>query len=160
MATAKQIKVIKAIQRDKFSSDEEYRDWLRNNFKVTSCTKLNNQEASEAIQLLTEGKIKPVTPAKYRGNGKRGSQVHLTPAQAERIRILEEILDWHSNGRRLQGFMKRIFNRETRVDWLKNYEAVKLILGMTKLISGKDETLFKKLNSMNNSELQTYRENL
>ena len=97
-ATARQKQLISILRRERFGSEEEYRDFLQDNFGKSSSTKLNKSEAGECSDLLKTGK-----KSTYYGAGCRGSQQRLTDEQAKRIAVLEAMLGWDKN--RTRGFI-------------------------------------------------------
>lgn len=153
MATAGQIKTIQTLRRKQFGNDEQdYRDWLMANFDVHSTKQLNKSNASEAIQILIGGDISNKR-GKYIGSGEVGSQRHLTQAQANRIAILENLLGWSESG--TLKFIERQIGRPKAVDWLMNFEAGKVIVGMTRVLSNGDQDKYLQLNQMPNQTLKS-----
>lgn len=173
--TKRQIKALQTASRKIFSSVEERRDWLENNYGVRSFTNLSIDKADELIKKLTRiqthtskngGGSPPPAPSLNRpiGKGKPGSQRHLTLGQAERIRLLGELLRWDFNG--LISFIKRQINKNKEtvilksVEMLMNYEAVKVIIGMEKIACVKYGFEYEVLNKMQNSELRDLIDNI
>jgi len=150
MPTRKQIGYIKALCKDRFDRDDDYRDFLEKHFGVRSSLKLKTPQISQLIDLL-KGKRQT---AKYYGAGSRGSQINLTVFQAERIELLESLLGWDE--KRLLGFIERQLGKKKAVQWLMNYEATKVITGLQKLWSENDDELYKSINDMGAKELRKF----
>ena len=118
---------------------------------------LTKQEAAELITKLsamTGFKQQKKQTSKYQGHGRRGSQIHLSDIQAERIAILEDKLGW--NEARTAGFITRQTGKAAAVRMLMNYEAVKVIVGMTRILAGGNRALFLGLNKSGNNELRVF----
>jgi len=91
---------------------------------------------------------------KYKAAGNRGSRRRITPAQADRIDILQELLGWSDKG--LLSFIQRQTSKNQAVDWLTGVQAGKVIVGMQRVLSGGDQALYKAINDMTNSQLKEY----
>ena len=130
----KQIKAIQTLRRGLKMSDDDYKSMLAG-YNVTSCTELVNDLASDLISKL--GKLVPSDDwrqsGKYYGTGERGGQRHLTQLQADRIDVLEKMLSWERSS--TVSFVIRQLGAVKCVSMLMNYEAVKVITGMQKVLS-------------------------
>jgi hypothetical protein len=151
MATKGQLKVIHIYRRKVFGDDSEYRYWLNENFGVNSTKDLNKRDASECIQLLSGSGTHSRRKSKYHGSGIVGYQRNLTQPQADRIEALEIMLGW--TGMNTTQFIKKQIGALKDVSWLMNHEAVKVIVGMQRILSGGDEGEYKRINSMTNHQL-------
>jgi hypothetical protein len=158
--TKNQIKAVRTLASRIFPSDDDYRSMLAT-MNVTSTKDLSFAQAKILIGKLAEIAKKknchsrmPLSgiQKKYYGTGKCGQQRHLTAAQAERIEILVEALSW--NDARLRGFLKRQLNKNTAIQMLMNYEAVKVIVGLEKILSDGNREYYLKINKLNNEQLK------
>jgi len=141
-----------------FDDDEQYRDWLEDNFGVRSSTdrRFTTRKASEAIGLMSrlEGNTSLPHPAKmdeelssrrekkyrYRGTGKGGSAAgHLTQSQADEIGRLQDALGW--NTARLTGFIRRQTKKFCTPEMLLSHEASRVISGMRAVLRDKKEVV-------------------
>lgn len=148
--TKAQVKKLRTVASKVFETDEDYRDALRF-YGCDSTVLLTKDQASDFISRL-EGKQPP--KRSYKGTGKRGRQQHLTPAQAERIEILESLLGW--NRTRTNGFIKRQVRHFKAVEMLMNYEAVKVITGMQRIIANGDKDVYRTINRSSNMDLRNH----
>lgn len=142
------IKPLRTAASKAFGDDDKYHDWLSDNYGVRSTLDLHNGQAIEALKLLSK-----ITGFKggqryYTGQGKSGKQQHLTQGQASKIAVLEKILNWQSQNHRLRGFIKRQTGKLTTVEMLMNWEASKVIVGMQRIIAGKNKRLYDYLNTL------------
>jgi hypothetical protein len=90
--------------------------------------------------------------SKYKGSGTRGLNLHITPMRAERISILEELLNW--NTKRTQGFIFKQTGYQKSVEMLTSQEGGKVIVGMTRIFSNGNKDIYIKLNNLSNRELK------
>lgn len=142
--TKKQIIAIRTMASKKFS-DEEYHDWLWWNFKKESTKDLSYSEAESARKLL----YKPFNHTPF---DRVRSYTAISKAQAERIAILEVILEWHEDQSRLAGFVKKQTGKDVDVMKLSKKEAQKVITGMQRIVAPESDD-YKKLNNTKNSNL-------
>ncbi len=71
----------------------------------------------------------------HEGAGKRGHVGGpLTQQQAQKIGALERELGWQNHPARLRGFIERQIGTRKAVEWLRNYEAQKVILGLERVL--------------------------
>jgi hypothetical protein len=139
--TKEQLKFIHILRRKKFQADQDYRNFLVDNFDVESTKQLSVSEADECIKLL-KGEETP--ERKYFGAGNKGSQRFLTQKQADRIEALETLLEWDTDQTR--GLIERNTKAKKSVDMLFGYEASQLIIAMQKILAEGDEEVYKELN--------------
>jgi hypothetical protein len=114
-------------------SDDNYKSILAG-FGVESCTALGSFQATGLISKLS--KLVPAvkkSPKKYYGTGERGEQHHLTQLQAERIEVLEKMLNWERSS--TVTFIIKQVGAVKCVSMLMNYEAVKVITGMQRVLA-------------------------
>mgnify|MGYP001155424868 CR=1 FL=1 len=152
--TKDQIKAYKTLI-NKLKIDKETELSMLERYKVNSCKFLSR---SDAIWLIKELSKRVNEPKKNIGKGQRGSQMHLTDLQAERIILLQQLLGYHDAG--LQSFIHRQVGKLKSVSMLMNYEASKVIVGMEKVFAGKNRELFLRLNKMSNAELKSFIKNI
>lgn len=146
-----QIKAVKTLANQVYHTNEDYKEAL-DSYGVDTCVNLSSSQASQFISKMSQSiNQKEKVKKTYFGAGSRGLQRHLTPEQAERIGILEELLGW--NNIRTVNFIKRQTGKNKAVNMLANYEAVKVIVGMQRIASGGDKELYAKINKMNNAQL-------
>ncbi|APF20370.1 hypothetical protein Calab_1480 [Caldithrix abyssi DSM 13497] len=137
MASKKQIKLIRALAAHHFYDDDDYHDWLFDQFGKKSTKELTGHEAHEAIQLLSFRKapLRVDGGRHYSGSGRAGDGRHfLTQAQANKIGALEYALGWSGNPFRLIGFIKKQTGKNKTVEMLSRSEASKVIIGLEKLL--------------------------
>ena len=141
-STKGQRKAIHAAAAITFGSDDDYREWLHNNFGVHSCTNLSFSEAHQAIQILAA-----FTGHKsdYKHQPRQGSRV--SGAQITKIKALEILLDWKENPARLDGCINRQTGKTAALEMLNKSEAKKIIIGMQRIASGKSKEVYKALNT-------------
>lgn len=165
-ASKGQVKAIRTLASKIFRDDDEYHDALMSNYGVKSSKDLRYYEASEFINKLSRlagstptsagGNTSPSAGApSYYGKGKKGRQRNLTPAQAERIEILKNILGW--NEQSVLNFIHRQTRRLKGVQMLMNWEAVKVIVGMQRILSKNAGIEYSEINSASNKELKNMR---
>lgn len=138
MANKKQIKAIRTLASRHFYNDDDYHDWLFEQFKKRSTKELNSYEASEAIQLLSFRKppLRRDGGRYYRGMGRAGDGgVFITQAQADKIGALENAFGWSGDPFRLIGFIKKQTGKIKTVEMLSRSEASKVIIGLEKLMN-------------------------
>jgi len=150
------------ILKAKIFSEKEYRNALMDIFGVESSKALTFYQASDFIKKLTNladsnshsGVASPKSAGvpSYYGKGRKGTQRHLTNAQAERIELLQNLLSW-ANGS-VTKFIARQTKKNTAVPMLMNYQAVKVIVGMQKIYSERSNVAYEKLNKMSNKQLK------
>jgi len=136
--TKPQIKKIRTMASHIFGDDEDYHNWLIENFGKKSTKKLNIHEASEAFRLLdgdTSG---------YDGR-------LLSKAQGERIALLQDMMDWDSE--HLVGFVDRQVKGGKKISQLYKHEARKVIIGLQRVISKGSKDVYDWINRMNNKQL-------
>lgn len=97
---------------------------------------------------------RPTRRKRYEGKGERGRQRHLTPLQAERIRILEDLLGWNSVS--VQRFIYKQIGKLKGVEMLMNYEAGKVIVGMQRVLAFNTKVEYGKLNNCINGRLKEF----
>lgn len=168
MATSAQIKAIHTIKSKINMNDDEYRSNLKvYGVESSSDPRFVPEMAGDFIQKLslaakqiltnnTPDKAGTPSPAlsykKYDGKGKRGFNRHITPARAERINILEQILEWDS--KRLQGFIFKQTGLSKGVEMLTSSEGGKVITGLTRIYTAGNRDLYLKINRLPNNELR------
>lgn len=152
--TKDQIKAYKTLI-NKLKIDKETELSMLERYKVNSCKFLSR---SDAIWLIKELSKRVNEPKKNIGKGQRGSQMHLTDLQAERIILLQKLLGYHDAG--FQSFIHRQVGKLKSVSMLMNYEASKVIVGMERVFAGKNRQLFLSLNKMSNAELKSFIKNI
>ena len=162
--TKGQVKAIKTAQKHVFKSDEDYRFTLSQNFGVNSCTALTYYQAQDLIKRLAKltnyntnsGSGRPtsagVSSSNYRGRGKRGTQKHLTQLQADRITLMEKLLGWKPES--TTKFIKRQTGNLTGVQMLMNWQAVKVIVGMQRILSENLGVDYSSINKADNETLK------
>lgn len=158
LATPNQIKAIKTISKMIFKTDADYREML-SGYGVQSCTKLDTNQATEVIKKLSSGlkqpKAKPGKPygsGTARGEKRKGkSSIHLTGAQAERIGMLADALGWNNTS--ITQFIQRQTGALKAVQMLMKYEAMKVIVGMTRVLSANLKIDYENLNGASNNQL-------
>lgn len=102
MITPGQIRAVMSLWKHTYDDEEAFRDALENSYGERSVRMLSKAQAHAVIELL----VKNAPPrARYRGSGKRGFNRRITPARAERIGILQDILSWNNAG--LLSFIER-----------------------------------------------------
>jgi len=155
-----QIKAVRTLASKAFPDDETFRTAL-SGYGAEHTGELSYFDARDFITKLSAIVNKNPKEAekftkkkKYYGTGERGRQRHLTPLQAERILLLEELLGW--NEVRTRGFIKKQINKDTAVQMLMNYEAVKVIVGMQRIFSGGNKDRYKEINEMTLSQLKNF----
>lgn len=161
------------IQRLDISNDD-YKNNLRTyGVEHSNDPKFTNEMASDFIDKLSRsaqpgphsddvGLTQPASSAsnnerdnytpKYKGSGTRGLNLHITPMRAERISILEELLSWDT--KRTQGFIFKQTGYQKSVEMLTSQEGGKVIVGMTRILSNGDKSLYQKFNNLSNRELK------
>ena len=116
-----QIRAMQTLRHKVFGTDEEYREWLANNFGGKRSTKdLSYAEAREGISLLA-------------GN-KPQDGPWLSCKQAWLIDKMENELCWQDNPQRMVGFIRRQTGLNKTKEMLTVREASKVITGLKKLI--------------------------
>ncbi len=167
--TKKQIKAIKTISKIVFSNDDEYRAAL-SGYGVKSCTEMTFTQAGVLINDLTNladskthsGRVRPSSAGvpspsvqkqkKYYGSGKRGYKRHLTKLQAERIKILEGLLKWNKDT--TVKFIGKQTKNLSSVEMLMNWQAVKVIIGMQRILSINSKIEYSVINDTKNYNLR------
>ncbi len=179
MASTAQIKAIHTLKSKLHLDDENYRMNL-SRYGVNSTTDKNfsSKMAGDFIKHLSKSVASirfsaeaekhsatgDVAKKKYYGTGERGYQHHLTPMQAERISILENLLQWNESedrsqksedsNKRLLGFIFKQTGKQKAVQMLMNYEAGKVIVGMQRILAIGDQAKYNALNKMPNKQLK------
>jgi len=166
-ANSDQVRAIRTLASKIFADDNEYHDSLEQNFGVRSCKSLTIAQASSFVKnlsshlsgtgLSSSGSVHPRASGtfnKYTGRGVKGRQKHLTAYQAERIELLEKLLGWKSENTTV--FVSRQVKLLKGVEMLMNWEAVKVIVGMQKILSSNLKTEYAVINAARNSELKNY----
>jgi hypothetical protein len=144
--TNKQVIALRTAASKMFASDENYHDWLGTNFGKFSTLQLTVNEAGEAIRLISKNYFNQKN--RHYGTGKPGLQQHLTQRQATKIGFLEKILGWENEPGRMTGFIQRQTGRLKAVEMLMNWEATKVIIGLQRIIAGKNKRLYDYLNTL------------
>jgi len=161
LITKNQIRAVRTLASRVFPSDDDYRSML-GTIGVESTRQLSFEQAKGIIAQLSKRvgtnpchseRSEESHPKKYYGTGKRGSQRHLTASQAERIGILADALGW--DDARLHGFLKKQLNKNTAVQMLMNFEAVKVIVGLERILADGNRKYYLQLNKMNNQQLKS-----
>lgn len=168
LPTAKMIKILHTLASNIYSDDEERRDFLKSNYGVESFKQLRFEDASELINKwlsLSKPRSKPTSAgnppcASFRnvGKGRKGKTKMLTQLQADRIGILKDLLGWDLSA--ITNFISRQTKKRKyvviikTVSMLMNYEAVKVIIGMEKIVALNFEINYQVINKYSNSELK------
>ena len=158
--TSAQVKTIRTLISSLNLSDDIYRDMLAQ-YQVKSCKELFKNEATDLISALSKLARRQGIKNKKRkpyGTGERGAERHLTDEQAERIEILRLLNGW--DNMRLNGFLYRQTGELRAVQMLMNYQATKVITGMTKVFAGTSRRNFLELNNHTNRQLKDLYERL
>lgn len=176
-----QIKAIQTLKHKLGLADDTYKSMLAG-FGHESCTEFSNGEAGDLIRKLSAllPKDNWRESGKSYGTGARGGQRHLTQLQAERIDLLEKLLGWQRSS--TVAFVIRQLGAIKGVAMLMNYEAVKVVTGMQRVLafdmmkveenfSGPDRRLlqggagirqkefYESINNSTNKQLQELYEN-
>src|ERR1035437_8076532 len=129
-----QIKAIQTLKHKLGLADDTYKSML-GGYGHESCTEFSNGEAGDLIRKLSS--LLPMDnwreSGKSYGTGERGGQRHLTQLQAERIDMLEKLLGWQRSS--TVAFVIRQLGAIKGVAMLMNYEAVKVIIGMQRVLA-------------------------
>lgn len=160
--TKRQIAAIHTLKAKLGINDDTYQSILLA-YGVDSSSKLSFTEAGEMISNFSarlNGKNPtPLPKKKYYGKGKRGQEKNLTQMQAERILILEKLLEW--NDYSTFSFLKRQTGKNTGVQMLTNTEASNVIVGMQRTLAGKIggvvQEVYTYINSLSNNQLRDYK---
>lgn len=132
------IVALRTITSKCFKNDDQYHDWLADNYGLASTKDLSEQEGREAITLLL----------KAFGDGKRlrindsdEAEVGnwLSEDQEKYIKRLEKELGWKDNKSRLLGFIKRQTGLNKSARMLSVRDAQKVITGMLRLLKIEDQ---------------------
>jgi len=171
--STKQIMAIKTLQSKLQMNDDGYHAALWEFAEAGSCTELSKSQATKFISDLSNklNKTAPYSstpqspaspggaPSRYTGNGKNGRSKHLTPARANRIEILEDLLGW-TGEEKLTKFIKRQVARLrpenilVHVNMLSNKEASKVIIGMQRVFCDDRKLDYEKINMLGNKQLK------
>ena len=92
----------------------------------------------------------------YYGSGKANGLGYsrITAAQAGKISGLEYLLGWETNPARLAGFITRQTGKDKAVEWLSVSQAQKVIIGLQRILAGKDKALYHFLNTLEAGEME------
>lgn len=120
---------LRAAASKLFPDDEQYYNFIGQNYGVDSTLDLTETEAEEAIGII-DAELK----ALKRSNHGRRKGSFLTLNQKEYIIGMFDELGWEK-GPRQWGFIEKQINRKCTIDMLKNREASKVIQGLEKLIN-------------------------
>lgn len=130
----RQIKAIRTLKHKLGLADDTYKSMLLG-YGHESCTEFSNGEAGDLIRKLSDLLPKDSwrESGKSYGTGDRGGQRHLTQLQAERIDFLQNLLGWERSS--TVAFVIRQLGAIKGVAMLMNYEAVKVITGMQRVLA-------------------------
>ncbi len=153
----KKLRTLASMQMD----DEAYHDWLFDVFHKESTKDLSSWEAHQAIRCLETGtmpKRKSDTPRAplYRGDNSRGGSYRgesLSKGQLVRIALLQMYLEWDDEA--LFKFIGKQIKRDNgQPTGLKKAEAVKVVVGLQRVLADSNKKLYAWINKMSNKELQ------
>ncbi len=155
MLSKNKIKAIGILRNSVFAGNNENYYAMLSGYNVKSCKDLTERQASSLIAKLheLEGTSRKT---KYSGKGKRGSQTRITKLQAERIELLMSLLGW--NDKSIYKFINKQLKKNSGVEMLRNYEARKVIIGITKVLADKHNYSYSFFNDMSNRELRGLKE--
>jgi hypothetical protein len=125
MITNGQKKIIWTIVRKHGLDEEEFREWLYQNFETRSTRKLADYAADEVIKAL-----KALIGAEYRP---RPVTWGITMKQMAKAKALAGELGW-DDPKRLDGMVKKMFDPKNRPELLTKTEGTKLIIALEKMV--------------------------
>jgi hypothetical protein len=188
LANGNQVKAIHTLVTTLGIDDKEYREML-DGYGVVTSKKLSFGQAGDFITKLStlvrvDAARKQYTPrpagtplkgetVKVYGTGERNdiTKKNLTDEQADRIEILRLLLNWDTM--RLSGFLYRQTGELRAIQMLMNYQATKVITGMTKVLACSLKSpvpsgtpplekgdIYRELNNMTNRQLKDLYEKL
>lgn len=125
MLSQKQLALIHIARNQIDISEEEYRDLLKNNFRVESSKNLTPFQFKKLMEVF-ENKLGFV---KITGE--------LSEAQYKKIRKMCDLLKW--NRERINGFVKRQLGESKAIETINKAEANKVIEGLKGVSYGKKD---------------------
>lgn len=125
----------------------QYHNWLAENFDGIASTKdLTQTQATLGISFLRKQINYQPKRSTYTGQGKRGRAAgRITPEQAQKIGALAQQLDWDDSA--VRNFINRQTGQTMAVEWLREYQATKVIIGMQKILAHGDKQTYQELNT-------------
>lgn len=146
--TKKQIGYFRGLTAKVFTSDDDYRDWLRVTFPRAvwqdptrpSCLDLSTGQGITAIEMvkaISQGKTPPQR-GRYHGAGTSGFAYRLLPGQADEIERAQERLGWDDAA--LARFVERQTGQARLISALTKAQATKLISGLRRVLKDRNRT--------------------
>jgi len=133
-------------------------DSICSHYGLASLKDLSEDQIDEAVLRLRSATAAASGKPKrgYYGSGTANGLGYsrITAAQAKKISALEYLLGWETNPARLAGFIKRQTGKDKAVEWLTVAHAQKVIIGLQRILAGKDKALYHFLNTLEPGEME------
>lgn len=146
-STKKQRMMIATMGRRYFVDDDQYRQFLDDNYGVESSTELTLEEARDCIDVLKclmDGRPVPE---------RRGRGIWISDDQRDKIMALFDLCGYTS-APGIYKFLNRQTGKNKGIHMLTRYEATKVILGLQRIYAGKDKALFDQVNRSSANDLR------